>query len=142
MLIPVTNAKARDEIYAILVNAIECGPFDGGCLVFARALQIRLGGEIWVLVSAKGAEHAVLKLGGLLIDADGAMPPSEKLLEFSQNELVTTKDSRPFRDGDLTEAPQDEDLAGRISQKLSKTFMSKIEAEAGIGRKLRPSNPR
>lgn len=69
-----------------------CGWFDGGCFIFARALQLWLGGRLAVVVRQelfheRTFDHAVLSLpdvtdlhGPLYVDADG-VATADDLLE-------------------------------------------------------------
>jgi hypothetical protein len=72
------------EIYTAFVNDYRCGWFDGGCFIFARALQLWLGGRLAVIVrdellGEQTFDHVVLSLPNplrltetLYVDADGA----------------------------------------------------------------------
>ena len=70
----------------------DCGWFDGGCFIFARALQLWLGGRLAVVVRQelfheRTFDHAVLSLPAgtdfhepLYVDADG-VATADDLLE-------------------------------------------------------------
>ncbi|HET6843520.1 MAG TPA: hypothetical protein VFK06_17845 [Candidatus Angelobacter sp.] len=72
------------NIYTPFANEYGCGWFDGGCFIFARALQLWLGGRLAVivrkeLVREQAFDHVVLSLSDpqhvgdtLYLDADGA----------------------------------------------------------------------
>ena len=116
--------RNKNKIYEPLVNTIDSGPFDGGCVVFAQALQLKYGGEIVVLVNKDGeADHAALMLNGRLIDADGAAPVNQFITRFIRNEKPTLLyDSiikiRAIEDHDLPDAPRNRKLAERIAALL------------------------
>jgi hypothetical protein len=75
------------------VNDYQCGWFDGGCFIFARALQLWLGGRLAVLVrrellDEQTVDHCMLSVpdltGGpqrLYIDANG-VASKEDLLHY------------------------------------------------------------
>ena len=89
--------RNKDEAYTLMLNSIGCGPFDGGCLIVAYALQVRLGGEICVLTRKDGsADHAVLRLGKLFFDADGMASEDEILQRFNENEQASCVGIREY----------------------------------------------
>ena len=110
--------RNKNKIYNLLINAIDAGPFDGGCVIFAQALQMKFGGDIVVLTNKHGADHAVLSLNGKLIDADGPAEPEEFICRFEQNELVKITGVRPIQDNDLPDAPRNAELATQIAKLL------------------------
>lgn len=112
--------RNRNRIYDLLVNTIGSGPFDGGCVVFAQALQMRYGGDIVVLTrdDTDRADHAVVKLGSVLIDADGAAPVREFIQRFQRNENVKIGGMRAIEPGDLPDAPRDQQLSQQIADLL------------------------
>jgi predicted GNAT family acetyltransferase len=110
--------KNKNKIYNLLINTIDSGPFDGGCVVFAQALQIKFGGEIMVLTGVHGADHAVLSLNGKLIDADGPAEPNEFVHRFEKNELAKITGIRPIHSKDLPDAPRSTELATQIAKLL------------------------
>jgi hypothetical protein len=71
------------RILTPFVKHYGCGWFDGGCFIFARALQLWLGGRLAVLVRQEllheqAFDHALLSLSDvtdfhepLYVDADG-----------------------------------------------------------------------
>ena len=110
--------KNKNKIYTMLINTVDSGPFDGGCVVFARALQMKFGGDVMVLTGKHGADHAVLQLNGKLIDADGPAEPKEFIRRFEQNELAQITGIRPIELNDLPEAPRSEELSQQIAKLL------------------------
>lgn len=120
--------KNKSKIYNLLINTIDSGPFDGGCVVFARALQMKLGGDMVVLTghaqrdTDEVAQHAALLLNNELIDADGAANSKEFIRRFEQNELThaggRVTGVRPIQPDDLPDAPRSEELAQQIEKLL------------------------
>ena len=119
----------QDKIYHLLSDTIDAGPFDGGCVIFAQALQKIYSGDIVVLVGTPNknsknpiALHAMLSTGGKLIDADGAATPKLAISRFIKNELVysggTVYSVRPIEPDDLPDAPRDDRLAQDIANLL------------------------
>lgn len=112
------NGKNKKKIYGLLIDKYDCGPFDGGCLIFASALQKKYGGEIFVLCSERQAEHAALFLNGYLIDADGKLEPERFIKRFQDNEQVKIVSFRKIELQDLPETPQDKELSCLIASLL------------------------
>ena len=124
--------ESADKVYDILDN-VECGPFDGGCVLVAQALQQIHGGDIVVLVNDKGiADHAAVKVGNNLIDFDGALPVKQFVKRFEDNEHINIKSIRPIQKGDLPEAPRDKELVPQLVNALTESTLSegyKIQLE-------------
>ena len=118
------KGRALDKIYDEIIRATDSGPFDGGCVLFARALQLRRGGDIWVLLGrttpdgAELAQHAFLKVGGTCIDANGPTSLDGLMKRFERLEHTAITGARPFRDGDLPEAPWNPEAARRVASLL------------------------
>ena len=122
--------RNKNKIYSLLINTVGTGPFDGGCVVFARALQIKFGGEIGVLVGQAQrttstdtfAQHAVLMFDNMLVDADGSATPGEVVRRFTKNELAHVGGSitqvRKIQPDDLPEATRNEELSTTIAKML------------------------
>ena len=116
--------KNKNKIYNLMIREIDCGPFDGGCVVFAQALQKKYGGQIVVLIgdrpTGQTAEHAALLLNNILIDADGPAEPKIFIQRFVKNEFYRWPiiNIRPIREDDLPEAPRNQTLANMIAKLL------------------------
>jgi hypothetical protein len=121
--------RNKNKIYSLLIDKIDSGPFDGGCVTMAMALQMVTGGEIVVLVGTphrntdqEAAQHAALLLNGKLIDGDGPAEPDAFINRFVRNEMAhvggTISHIRPIESGDLPEAPRDLELAQQIAKLL------------------------
>jgi hypothetical protein len=121
--------RNKTKVYNLLIDRTDAGPFDGGCVVFAQALQLKYGGDIVVLVGKPNrsstqstALHAMLNLNGRLVDADGPADPKTAVKRFVKNELAyaggTVDSVRPIAAQDLPDAPRDEQLAQEIAKLL------------------------
>lgn len=111
--------RNRNIIYKLLVDSTNSGPFDGGCVIFAQALQIKYGGEIIVLLDKNGqADHAAVKIKDVLIDADGPAEINNFIKRFERNERVGISEIRPIRNNDLPDAPRNLDLSKKIADLL------------------------
>jgi hypothetical protein len=108
----------KNKIYQLLVDAYNCGPFDGGCVIFARALQLKFGGDIIALCNRNIAQHAVLYVSDMLIDADGEGKPEDVIDRFADTEQEIITNIRPLKDTDLSDAPRDEELSKQIADLL------------------------
>lgn len=107
-----------DKAYDLILKVASAGPFDGGCVTVAMALQRKFGGEICVLERANGlADHAVVKVGSSFYDFDGrAETEKEIIARFNENENAETIRARPITEGDLTDAVRDVAAAVKISR--------------------------
>lgn len=103
------NGKANNALYDIVVKHTDCGPFDGGCLLYATALQQVFGGEIQVLVYNNIAHHAVLFVDGKYMDGNGTSSSTGlSIKKFIAYECFGKPEQMFFRvikDGDLPDAP-------------------------------------
>lgn len=116
------SAAHRELVYSILLDEIDCGPFDGGCLVFAHALQQLHGGEVFVIEGRwKGlghrhppaAQHAFLRCpDGTGLDAAGGSAIEDIGQRFLRieglEETLEVTGVRPYAIGDLPDAAQAE----------------------------------
>ncbi len=126
ILLPkIFERRLMDEAYSLLVQHHDCGPFDGGCVVFARALQLAYGGNIEVLVGSVTAGylpqalHAVLHVGSMYGDADGFATKHHLIARFQKAELLSggrVSSVRPILSNDLPDAPRDEALSKQIAE--------------------------
>jgi len=75
----------------ILNSAAEAGPFDGGCLVCAYAIQSAFGGDLVRLVNDAGrTQHYGVRIDDCYFDFDGAASTQELWAKrFADNELVS-----------------------------------------------------
>jgi hypothetical protein len=111
--------RNKNKIYKLLVDATDSGPFDGGCVIFAQALQMKYGGDIIVPIHRNGyADHAAIKLDKILIDADGPAEIDSFIKRFERNERVEISGFRPIQDKDLPEASRNQTLSKIIAKLL------------------------
>jgi len=120
----------KDAVYGAMLDSIDCGPFDGGCVVFAMALQSVYGGDVYVIdgqtaqspfgpLTSSGAQHAILRLpNGRFMDAGGEGSEINLVSRLNKNECfgrLVHESTRPIRDDDLPDAPRDEALVERLA---------------------------
>lgn len=121
--------RKKNKVYNLMIKAIGCGPFDGGCVTVAMALKVMLGGDIVVLTGyanrnspEEAAQHAALLHNGKLIDGDGPLPQKAFINRFVDNEMAFVGGSvtgvRPIEPNDLPEAPRDAAVARQIAELL------------------------
>lgn len=107
---------------ATMARAIGCGPFDGGCLIVAQALQSVLGGELYVLVDKDDyALHAAVMVDGILWDFDGPLEPAaflESYNGFVGEDRYRCVSFRVMEGYDLTESMEDDKLASVLANML------------------------
>lgn len=109
------------------------GPFNGGCLVVASALQSVIGGELLVMENRDGvALHAVVLQDGRLWDWDGPLEPvafADRYNGHVDEDEYLLVGHRPFREHDLNEAMESEEL----SRRLSAYFVQMLEPAPSMG---------
>lgn len=137
----ISDILSEENIYDIL-EPEDCGPFDGGCVLVAQALQQMHGGEIVVLVNDRGiADHAAVKVGNTLIDYDGPLPADKFVKRFEKNELVNITGIRSMKPNDLPGATRNQSLVPKIVNLLSKKKKFKsIKEELSIHREVTSSD--
>jgi hypothetical protein len=98
---PIFTFAHSAEILAPIVDRYGCGWFDGGCFIFARALQLWLGGCLAVLVrqelwDEQVFDHVILRVENipdsretLYIDADGVATRSALLERWRTRDGLT-----------------------------------------------------
>lgn len=125
----------HDEFYVDLVGTAECGAFDGGCLVVAKALQAVIGGDIVVIVRRDDtADHAAVLKDGMLWDYDGPRKPQSFIDRFTRTELRglpwKAVGFRPIRSLDLPYAYVDEALEERLAEIFARALPDEIRLGA------------
>lgn len=120
----------HEEFYQQIVGTAECGPFDGGCVVTAQALQKVIGGDIVVLVRPDNrADHAAVLKDDLLWDFDGPLAPDAFLKRFNETELsgmpFKCVSHRPINAHDLSNAYRGDELV----EKLEILFRQALEPQ-------------
>jgi 8-oxo-dGTP pyrophosphatase MutT (NUDIX family) len=125
-----------EDAYTAL-DPYQCGPFDGGCVLVAKALQKIHGGDIVVLVNNHDqAQHAAVAVNGKLMDYSGADVAKHFVRKFEAEEHVDITGVRPIRHGDLPEAPHDDpQVIDQLVQVLSENFADgKVKGRSRPGR--------
>ncbi len=125
-------ARTKRDVLNWMVPTLECGPMDGGCVLVARALQQRFGGEVMCMIRSTDdtADHAVVALpGGWLMDMDGLhASASHALAWFNHQEMTHVTHLRPWQSHDLENAqalatPQHiETLLSRLPKSLPRSW--------------------
>jgi cytidylate kinase len=124
--------NANDKVMELLLDNIGAGPFDGGCVIVAQALQMIHGGEIMALVRPDGiADHAVVQKGNTMYDFDGPGTPEEVISRFEKNEGARITDVRKLRMTDLTDAPRNTKLAKQIAT-LMQEPVQEVQVDEGV----------
>ena len=113
----------KEDVYDVL-DSESCGPFDGGCLLVAKALQEIHDGKIIVLVDDKNiAQHAAVLLpNGKIADYDGVKEPKQFIKDFNKNELANIVNIRKLESGDLEGASRNFDLVPELVNTLQSKF--------------------
>ena len=126
------DEDASDKVYELLLDNIGAGPFDGGCVVVAQALQLIHGGELMALVRNDGtADHAVVQKGNTMYDFDGPGTQEEVVSRFEKNEGTRIAEVRKLRMTDLPDAPRNSKLAKQIAS-LMKEPVQEAQVDEGV----------
>jgi len=126
------DEDASDKVYELLLDNIGAGPFDGGCVVVAQALQLIHGGELMALVRNDGtADHAVVQKGNTMYDFDGPGTQEEVVSRFEKNEGTRIAEVRKLRMTDLPDAPRNSELAKQIAS-LMKEPVQEAQVDEGV----------
>ena len=129
MITKVKEDSTNDKVMELLLDNIGAGPFDGGCVIVAKALQMIHGGEIMALVRPDGiADHAVVQKGNTMYDFDGPGTPEEVISRFEKNEGARITDVRKLRMTDLTDAPRNSELAKQIASLMKEPVQEAKES--------------
>jgi hypothetical protein len=101
----IKKAFRRNGVMTVLLNALHSGPFDGGCLVVAKAI-VRLVPECKVVTMVRRLDngkdisdhYAVQCPDGGIIDADGYSPNTQAFIKrFLRNEGIRDSDPASHR---------------------------------------------
>jgi len=104
-LVQVLDEARADKVYELILKVSGAGPFDGGCVFVAQAIQKRIGGSIKVLVSSDNvAQHAVVQKNNIFYDYGGSASKEEIIKRFEKNEMQQISGIRDLKTGDLPEA--------------------------------------
>lgn len=111
------SAVLPNEAYEILDRVAPDATFgSGGCWLYARALQILRGGDLYALESDDNAvEHVLLQERGRFRDVDGSWNQAQLKTRFPGFRLV------PLQGQPLGEVPADEQAAQDLAVLLKRT---------------------
>ena len=124
-------------LYGLILSEIGCGPMDGGCVIYARALQLAFGGEIYCLIGSpqKGTKsnialHAFLLVGNRAIDYCNDSN-QKRLSEYFQKEELDFAGGkisgfRLMTPSDLEDAPRNEELSVELAKILKEQDESRF----------------
>ena len=125
----IVKSDVSNEVYDIVVESTGTGPFDGGCVVCAQAIQKTIGGDIVGLVREDGVvDHAAVRKGDLIYDFDGAQSEQEFIKDFNIKEKSNIVDIRELKNDDLPDAQRDDKASSQIAELISRqtqTFAQK-----------------
>jgi hypothetical protein len=141
---PINPLKLSDATLASIIRAFksnafykllapfECGPFDGGCLIVARAVHSVFGGEMISLHGANASlnqaalipQHAAVRFGRMVFDARG-LQDGEAICRFWEtNEHLRNVSIHPFKAGDLgNDAVMDEATVLAVAAMIRKALL-------------------
>jgi len=129
-------SSRRDRVMGVLLDALGSGPFDGGCLVVAKAL-VRLVPECKVVTMVRRLDngkdipdhYAAQCPDGGIIDADGYAPnPQAFIKRFLKNESsqddpasyrVEPRMVKPLPEDDIDDPRAVKDLARELGISIS-----------------------
>lgn len=84
--------RKYDQINQILEDSLYSGLFDGGCLIFAKALILRFGGNLVRIISPSinnQTEHYGALIDGVIYDGDGGIDtPSHWIQRIMLSECI------------------------------------------------------
>lgn len=133
-----------NKYHQILEDHTEGGPFDGGCMTHAMAMQKVFGGDLHGLHDHQGVvQHAVLRVPHgnthIFLDANGPATDKEIMRRFSEDEMVPIAGHRPLADNDLDEAVRSHEAAESIAG-MARKILSKPRVQKSIQFSLLKSN--
>lgn len=88
-----------DRFWTILLDqsSAQSGPFDGGCLICAKAMMLAFGGgNLGRITSPDGkTQHYGVELNGAIYDFDGRAKTSQEWIDrFMENESISEENWR------------------------------------------------
>ena len=124
------KSDIHDRFYTDLLSSIECGAFDGGCVVVAQAIAAVFGGALVCLTTeCDRAQHAAVLRLGFLWDYDGPLPfrPFINRFVVAEQPPFPIVSFRHLTSRDLPAAPRNTALVKRCSSLLSNSFRHHIQ---------------
>ena len=114
-----------ERFWVTILDGSDSGPFDGGCLICAKAIILAAGaGELVRIVRSERpdtAEHYGARVNGVIYDFDGAaMTPEEWIERFAINEGVRDRPmSFGIGLGDKGDTPEDAVIENKVASMLT-----------------------
>jgi len=127
----VIGAFRSNALYKLLAP-FECGPFDGGCLIVARAVHSVFGGEMVALHGANASinraplipQHAAVRFGRMIFDARGLQEGEAMCRFWETREHLSNVSIHPFMAGDLgNDAAMDEATVLAVAAMIRKALL-------------------
>lgn len=136
----IRRAAKDNAVWKILDQSVRSGPFDGGCLICAKAIRLAFGGELVRVVSdANGGqtEHYGTKIDGVIYDFAGPHASEGEWIDgFSRRERMPAARLHVERGHDsASDIPEDPRAEKDIAKILSR------EPAALFSRQKSPNDP-
>lgn len=123
MMLTFKQFLVEDKAYNYVVKVTDSGPFDGGCVFYAYALQKVIGGKVVVLVNDKDvAQHAAVYKENKLYDYDGSNSPELFIKDFNEKENAKATSYRVYKSNDL-----DDTVKGNEQEILKLASLIKVK---------------
>ena len=137
---PFLSGRERRRLGKDIIDITGCGPYDGGCLILATAMQRLVGGSVATLRSHGGAEHAVLDFHGLVVDFEGGGNAAGMIKNFGSHQMLDVhawdvQTMGPREEGDFPNAPYSEEMVQAVMAKLPKDLgdrLQRIRVDLGL----------
>lgn len=122
----IPEAMESDAFWKILIDEsyAQSGPFDGGCLICAKAMALAVIGSDLVRITSKAnggqTEHYGIRCEGRIFDMAGECTGQHEWIDrFKKAEMITDRELG-FAVGfdPMTDTPDDPRASKRISQIL------------------------
>lgn len=126
----IEKVNADDQFWNVLVNesVAQSGPFDGGCLICAKALQLAVEGAELIRISSDAnggqTEHYGIILNGSIYDMAGIADTEEEWITRFRNSEGIRDRVLSFSTGYDSESLIPDDA--KASKKISQIFLRYI----------------
>jgi len=120
------NAVYRNKgFWALLLDRIGAGAFDGGCYVVAKALADAFNGRVVTLLSTNNVpDHYGCVVYGQTFDFDGyAGTPEQWIRRFKKNEGLTKELVYAPYDVPSPDIPRDDELSDIVKEMLLDNYV-------------------
>jgi hypothetical protein len=117
-------------IYYKILRRYNCGPLDGGCLMYAVAYQNVYGGDLWGIrgyyMHAKNKkpllQHIMVKKNNLFYDAEGAFTEQQLKKRWERLEHVHVDSVEP-----LPPMPAIKEIMHKLKMPYSEKMVTRME---------------